>query len=167
MPTEKATFGGGCFWGMEKWFKKTFPKGIEKISVGYLGGHALNPSYKQVCTGTTGHAEVVQIQFDNSLVNYRDLVVFFFKVHNPTTLNRQGNDVGTQYRSAIFFHSPEQEKIANEVKASITKEAGWPWKDPIVTEVTEATTYYPAEDYHQAYLDANPTGYCNHRLYWS
>jgi len=164
---QKATFGGGCFWGMEKWFKKTFPKGINQISVGYLGGNVDAPTYKMVCTGTTGHAEVVQIDFDPSAINYRDLVVFFFKVHNPTTLNRQGNDTGTQYRSAIFFHTPEQEQIAKEVKNSISASQGWPFKDPIVTEITAATKYYPAEDYHQAYLDTNPGGYCNHRVYWN
>jgi len=164
--TDLATFGGGCFWGMEKWYKKQFPLGINKISVGYLGGSTENPSYKAVCSGNTGHAEVVQIEFDKSKINYKDLVSFFFRVHNPTTLNRQGNDIGTQYRSAIFYHSPEQEKIANEIKATIASQPGWPFENPIVTEVSPATFYFKAEDYHQAYLDANPAGYCNHRLYW-
>jgi peptide-methionine (S)-S-oxide reductase len=160
----RATFGGGCFWGMEKWFKKTFPKGISNVQVGYLGGTLESPTYKQVCTGKTGHAEVVTMNYDPEVVPYKKLVKFFFRIHDSTTLNRQGGDVGTQYRSAIFYYDDNQKTIAEEVKAEVQKSGKV--KGTIVTEITPATTFYPAEDYHQGYLDANPDGYCNHKPLW-
>jgi len=161
---QTATFGAGCFWGTQKFFKKQFKEGIVKSAVGYLGGNIKNPSYKDVCTGKTGHAEVLQLQFDANKVNYGDLVRFFFRMHDPTTLNRQGNDAGTQYRSAIFFHTPEQKVVAEQVKQEIEKAEKY--TSPIVTEISAATEFFVAEDYHQDYLDHNPTGYCNHRLRW-
>eukprot|EP01092_Planopodium_desertum_P014548 TRINITY_DN73690_c0_g1_i1.p1 TRINITY_DN73690_c0_g1~~TRINITY_DN73690_c0_g1_i1.p1 ORF type:complete len:166 (+),score=30.26 TRINITY_DN73690_c0_g1_i1:1-498(+) len=161
--TQKATFGAGCFWGVEKYFRKHFPK-LKSTSVGYAGGSSADPTYKAVCTGKTGHAEVVDLEYDEKETPYRDLVVFFFRVHDPTTLNRQGPDTGTQYRSAIFYHSPEQKKIAEEVveEMKTTHYKG----QKIVTEIVAFTKYYKAEDYHQLYLDANPDGYCTHKLRW-
>jgi len=160
---QKATFGGGCFWGMEKWYKKEFPN-LTSTGVGYLGGDSPNPTYKEVCSGRTGHAEVLQVEYNPELIKYRDLVVFFFRIHDPTTLNRQGNDVGSQYRSAIFYHTPEQKKEAQEVKQEV--EAAGRFNAPIVTEITAASAFYKAEDYHQNYLDEHPGGYCNHRPRW-
>jgi peptide-methionine (S)-S-oxide reductase len=160
---EKATFGGGCFWGMQKWFKKEFPK-LKSTTVGYAGGTKENPTYKEVCKGNTGHAEALQVEYDPKEVSYRDLVYFFFRIHDPTTPNRQGNDIGPQYRSVIFYHTKEQEQIAKEVKLEIEKLGKW--KNPIVTEIVPATTFYRAEDYHQDYLEKNPGGYCNHKKYW-
>ncbi|KAI9105553.1 peptide methionine sulfoxide reductase MsrA [Phlyctochytrium arcticum] len=149
-----ATFGAGCFWGVEKAFQKKFPN--LPTSVGYAGGTTESPSYKQVCTGTTHHAEVIQVQFDPSQVAYTDLLDFFFRMHDPTTLNRQGNDAGTQYRSAIFTSSPSQEKTAKETIASLQHHFG---THKIVTTVEPLGKYWTAEEYHQDYLNKNPHGY--------
>eukprot|EP01027_Heterolobosea_sp_BB2_P023725 GEZU01035700.1.p2 GENE.GEZU01035700.1~~GEZU01035700.1.p2 ORF type:complete len:164 (+),score=37.23 GEZU01035700.1:50-541(+) len=159
---QKATFGAGCFWGVEKFFKKQFAHGLISTVVGYAGGHKPNPTYREVCTGTTGHAEALQMQYDANKIKYADLVEFFFRMHDPTTKNRQGNDVGTQYRSVIFYHNLEQKQIAEEVKAKVQDR----YPDPIVTEIVQFTNWYDAEDYHQNYLEKNPNGYCNHRLRW-
>ena len=147
-----ATFGGGCFWCVEAVFKEL--KGVEKVTSGYAGGSVKNPTYRHVCDGETGHAEVTQIEFDPSVISYETLVEVFFLAHDPTTLNRQGNDVGTQYRSVIFYHSGEQKKIAEAVKSRIEKERVY--KNPIVTEISSFTEFYPAEDYHQNYYEENP-----------
>jgi peptide-methionine (S)-S-oxide reductase len=149
---EVATLAGGCFWCLEAVFDEL--RGVEKVESGYSGGHAPNPTYRQVCAGTTGHAEVVQITFDPQVISFRELLQVFFTIHDPTTLNRQGADVGTQYRSAIFFHSPGQKKIAEEVIAEMT--TAKVWDDPIVTEVTEFSEFYPAEEYHRDYYQRNP-----------
>jgi peptide-methionine (S)-S-oxide reductase len=155
--TEVATFAGGCFWCLETVFDRL--RGVERVESGYAGGSTVNPTYKQVCTGSTGHAEVVQVTFDPSVISYRELLDVFFVVHDPTTRNRQGGDVGTQYRSAIFFHSPEQKRIAEERIGELNAEEVWP--QPIVTEVVQFTVFYPAEDYHQNYYRLNPEqGYC-------
>jgi peptide-methionine (S)-S-oxide reductase len=151
---EKATFGAGCFWGVEADFRKI--NGVTKSTVGYLGGTLEHPSYEQVCTGSTGHAEVVQVEFDPTVVSYEELLDLFWKIHDPTQLNRQGPDVGAQYRSAIFFHSPEQEKAARGSK----KRAQDRFSRPVVTEVTEASAFYPAEDYHQRYLEKRGLASC-------
>ncbi len=152
-----ATLGGGCFWCLEAVYQQL--KGVESVVSGYAGGSAPNPTYKQVCTGTTGHAEVVQITFDPDVVSFADLLDVFFTIHDPTTLNRQGADVGTQYRSAIFTHDAQQKAVA-EAKIGEFSEAKL-WSDPIVTQVTALDTFYPAEDYHQNYYRNNPfQGYC-------
>lgn len=148
---ETATLAGGCFWCLEAIFQQL--KGVESVVSGYSGGQRPNPSYEQVCTGATGHAEAVQIRFDPSVITFGDLLDVFFTIHDPTTLNRQGADVGTQYRSAIFFHSPEQKAGAEETIARIT--ASGIWDDPIVTEVTEFQAFYPAEAYHDNYFNRN------------
>ncbi len=147
---ETATFAGGCFWCLETVFNRF--KGVDKVISGYMGGHMPNPDYKSVCTGSTGHAEVVQIQFDPAVISFDNLLEVFFAIHDPTTLNRQGNDRGTQYRSAIFYHTPGQQQIARTVIGR--EQSNWP--DAIVTEVTEAGTLYPAEEYHQDYYANNP-----------
>lgn len=155
MSQEIATLGGGCFWCLEAVFDDL--QGVESVVSGYMGGHVNNPTYRAVCTGSTGHAEVVQVTFDNEQVSFAEILDVFFAIHDPTTLNRQGNDVGTQYRSAIFYHSAEQKATAEQVIAAQASE----WPSPIVTEVAEAETFYPAEDYHQEYFANNPTaGYC-------
>ncbi|MGH2437946.1 MAG: peptide-methionine (S)-S-oxide reductase MsrA [bacterium] len=151
MKREIATLAGGCFWCLEAVFDQL--EGVEDVVSGYSGGHVPNPTYKHVCTGETGHAEVVQITFDPEAVAYRDLLRVFFTIHDPTTLNRQGGDVGTQYRSAIFTHSDEQERTAEEVVGELN-EAGI-WDEPIVTEVTPLESFYPAEEYHQEYFARN------------
>jgi len=148
---EIATLAGGCFWCLEAVFDEL--KGVESVESGYSGGHVRKPSYAQVCNGDTGHAEVVQITFDPQLLSLRDLLTVFFTVHDPTTLNRQGNDVGTQYRSAIFYHNEEQKKIAEAVIQEIGAEKIW--DDPIVTEVKPFDQFYVAEDYHQEYYKNN------------
>jgi len=154
---EVATLGGGCFWCVEAIFTEL--SGVEKVESGYAGGTVPNPSYEQVCSGTTGHAEVVQISFDPSVLTYRDLLRIFFTVHDPTTLNRQGADVGTNYRSVIFYHNPEQKSQATEVMREIT-EAGI-WDARIVTELVPLQTFYRAEQYHQEYFKNNPNQpYC-------
>jgi peptide-methionine (S)-S-oxide reductase len=145
---QKATFGAGCFWGVEQLFRQT--KGVINTQVGYLGGQTTNPTYEQVCQSNTGHAEVVEVEFDPSQISYKSLLDIFFENHNPTTINRQGPDVGSQYRSAIFFHSEEQKTEAKEKINYLAKNKVF--KEPIVTEVTEASTFWPAEDYHQQYL---------------
>jgi len=148
---ETATLAGGCFWCTEAIFREL--KGVESVEPGYSGGQTPNPSYQQVCTGSTGHAEAIQITFDPKVVSFHDLLVIFFTTHDPTTLNRQGADAGTQYRSAVFTHSPEQQKVATEVIQEIEKEHLY--SDPIVTEVTPFTNFYPAEDYHHNYYEQN------------
>jgi peptide-methionine (S)-S-oxide reductase len=149
--SEVATLAGGCFWCLDAVFRML--KGVAKVESGYAGGEVDRPTYKQVCTGTTGHAEVVQITFDPSVISYRDLLGVFFTIHDPTTLNRQGGDIGPQYRSAIFYHSEEQKKVAEDVIAEMTKEKLW--DDPIVTEIAPADKYFPAESYHQDYYSGN------------
>jgi peptide-methionine (S)-S-oxide reductase len=154
---ETATVGGGCFWCLEAVFEQL--RGVERVESGFAGGTAANPSYQQVCTGTTGHAEVVQVTFDPAVISFRDLLDVFFAVHDPTTLNRQGVDVGTQYRSVIFYHSPEQKRVAEEAIAGLR--AAGVWDNPIVTEVVPFQAFYRAEDYHQGYFRTNPEqGYC-------
>lgn len=153
-----ATFAGGCFWCVEAVFDQL--KGVLSVESGYSGGHTLNPTYQQVCDGDTGHAEVVRITFDPQIISYRELLDVFFTIHDPTTLNRQGNDVGTQYRSAIYYHSTEQKALAEQTIAELNRTKLW--DDPIVTEITAASTFYRAEDYHQEYFarvgEQNP--YC-------
>ena len=146
---EIATLGGGCFWCIEAIFQRL--QGVQKVESGYSGGARKNPTYDQVSSGGTGHAEVIQITFDPSVISYAELLNVFFHLHDPTTLNQQGADSGTQYRSVIFFHGPEQQKTADEVKKKIG-ESGL-WKDPIVTEISPFTEFYPAEDYHQNYYN--------------
>lgn len=154
---ETATLGGGCFWCTEAVFDSVI--GVEDVVSGYSGGHTENPSYQEVCSETTGHAEVVQVKFHPNEISYKEVLQIFFGTHNPTTLNRQGNDVGSSYRSAVFYHSPEQKETANEVIEEITEEGIF--DDPIVTEVTEFTNFYPAEGYHQEYFANNPNQpYC-------
>lgn len=159
MATQIATLAGGCFWCTEAVYDQL--KGVESVESGYMGGRTPNPTYEDICTGTSGHAEVVRIAFDDSVLGFRELLEVFFVIHDPTTLNRQGNDVGTQYRSAVFYHSPEQKADADAVIGNLTREKVW--GDPIVTEVTPASTFYIAEDYHQEYFartgDRNP--YCS------
>jgi peptide-methionine (S)-S-oxide reductase len=153
--TRTAILGGGCFWCLEAVFLEV--RGVTRVESGYMGGQVPEPSYEQVCAGATGHAEVVRVEFDPAQLAYRDLLEVFFTIHDPTTLNRQGNDVGTQYRSAIFTLSPEQEASARQVIAEMANV----WDAPIVTEVTPAATWYKAEDYHQDYFRQHPLqGYC-------
>jgi peptide-methionine (S)-S-oxide reductase len=154
---DKATFGAGCFWGVEAAFRQV--KGVIDAAVGYLGGTLANPTYHDVCTGHTGHAEVVQVEFDPAQVSYDELLEVFWSSHNPTTLNRQGPDVGTQYRSAIFTHSPEQAAAAQVSKQK--QEASGRFKRPIVTEITPASTFYRAEEYHQRYLEKHGLRNCH------
>ena len=153
MRSETATLGGGCFWCLEAVFENL--RGVERVASGYAGGDVANPSYQQVCTGATGHAEVVQVTFDPSVISYREVLEVFFGIHDPTTLNRQGMDVGTQYRSAIFYHSPEQQQVAEQAVAELS--AAGIWDRPIVTQVVPFTVFYPAEGYHQDFLVRNPT----------
>jgi peptide-methionine (S)-S-oxide reductase len=154
---ETATLGAGCFWCVEAVFDDL--KGVEDVVSGYSNGHTVNPTYQQVCGGDTGHAEVTQIKFDSDVISFRDILYVFFSVHDPTTLNQQGADIGTQYRSAIFYHSPEQEKVAREVIGELTAEKIW--DDPIVTEIAPVSNYSAAEDYHQEYFANNPNQpYC-------
>lgn len=149
---EVATLGGGCFWCLEAVYDEL--RGVTDVVSGYAGGRRPNPSYEQVCTGATGHAEVIQVTFDPSQIAFRDLLQVFFTIHDPTTPNRQGNDVGTQYRSVIYYHSPEQLATAQQVIAELTTDKVWDNK--IVTELTPAPTFYAAEDYHQEYFKKNP-----------
>jgi peptide-methionine (S)-S-oxide reductase len=154
---EVATLGGGCFWCTEAVFADL--KGVARVESGYSGGSVANPTYRDVCTGTTGHAEVINITFDPKVISFKELLEVFFTVHDPTTMNRQGADVGTQYRSAIFYHSEEQKAIAQEVIKEI--ESAKIWEAPIVTEVTPFKGFYKAEDYHQGYFAQNPNQpYC-------
>ncbi len=148
---EVATLGGGCFWCLEAVYEEL--RGVEKVESGYSGGSMPDPTYREVCSGTTGHAEVVQVTFDPSMVSFREILGIFFTIHDPTTLNRQGADVGTQYRSVIFYHDEEQRRVAEEVISEL--EAEGLWKDPMVTEVVPLDAYYRAEDYHQGYFRNN------------
>ncbi len=157
---ETAILAGGCFWGMEEILRKI--PGVVETSVGYIGGTTASPTYKEICTGTTGHAEGIRIVFESRLLPYEELLGYFFRMHDPTTLNRQHNDVGTQYRSAIFYTTEEQKEVAERVKAQVGKSGGF--KRPIVTEITRASTFHRAEDYHQEYLVKNPGGYNCHIL---
>eukprot|EP01100_Stratorugosa_tubuloviscum_P008952 TRINITY_DN374_c1_g2_i2.p2 TRINITY_DN374_c1_g2~~TRINITY_DN374_c1_g2_i2.p2 ORF type:complete len:210 (+),score=78.05 TRINITY_DN374_c1_g2_i2:1400-2029(+) len=159
---EQVMYGAGCFWGTEKFFKREFRDALISTKVGYSGGETENPNYNSVCSGKTGHAEVLHIVYDNTKVNFTQLTEFFFRMHDPTTLNRQGGDKGTQYRSVIFFYSPQQQTEAISVRNSIQSR----FDSPIVTQIVAASKFHNAEEYHQAYLDTNPTGYCNHRLRW-
>ena len=158
--SETATLAGGCFWGVEELFRQL--PGVLDTTVGYTGGTLENPRYENVKTGRSGHAESLQIVFDPSKISYQAILEYFFRLHDPTTANRQGNDVGSQYRSAIFYHSDEQKKIAESVKTSI--EASGKWRRPTVTEIVAATPFYSAEEYHQDYLRKNPNGYTCHYL---
>jgi peptide-methionine (S)-S-oxide reductase len=154
---EVATLGGGCFWCLEAVFEQL--RGVGKVVSGYAGGSVPEPSYELVCRGQTGHAEVVQLTFDPTVISYRDILNVFFATHDPTTLNRQGADVGTQYRSVIFYHTPEQERIAEERIADLNAEKIW--NGPIITEVVPYVAFYPAEGYHQGYFRKNPgQSYC-------
>lgn len=155
---EKATFGAGCFWCVEAMFQDI--KGVTSVVSGYSGGHVKNPSYKEVCTGRTGHAEVIQVTYDPDIVSYETLLEAFFLSHDPTQLNRQGADVGTQYRSVIFYHTAVQQQLAEEKKAALNREDAF--GAPVVTEISAFETFYPAEDYHQDYYSANPNQpYCS------
>ncbi|RPJ26001.1 MAG: peptide-methionine (S)-S-oxide reductase [Chloroflexi bacterium] len=149
---QTATLAGGCFWCLEAVYDEL--KGVHSVESGYAGGQMDNPTYREVCNGTTGHAEVVQIRFDPHVISYRDLLNVFFTIHDPTTLNRQGGDVGTQYRSAIFYHDEEQKKVAEETIKDLSAQKIW--DNPIVTEVTKFDKFYMAEDYHQEYFAKNP-----------
>lgn len=160
MKKEIATLAGGCFWGMEDIIRNI--PGVSNTTVGYTGGSVENPTYNIVKLGTTNHAESVQVEFDPDKLSYADLLGYFFRMHDPTTLNQQGNDKGTQYRSVIFYHSPDQKKTAEEVIKKI--EASKKWPKPIVTQLIQASEFYPAEDYHQDYLKKNPGGYTCHWL---
>ena len=155
MATEMATLGGGCFWCLEAVYQEM--KGVQSVESGYTGGRVPNPTYEQVCGGDTGHAEVVRVSFDPALISYREILEVFFAIHDPTTLNRQGNDTGTQYRSVIYYHSPEQKSAAEQVMADMAKV----WDDPIVTELSPVEEFYKAEWFHQNFFRENPDqGYC-------
>lgn len=157
MNLQKITFGNGCFWCTEAIFQTV--KGVKSVTSGYMGGDVANPTYEQVCTGQTGHAEVIQLEYDADEVSLDEILLIFFKTHDATTLNRQGNDIGTQYRSAIFYHNDEQKQAAEAMIIKLTNEKVY--DNPIVTEVTEATEFYPAEAYHQNYFAGNSTkSYC-------
>lgn len=154
---QKATFGSGCFWCTEAVFEEL--NGVHSVVSGYAGGNVVNPSYEAVCSGKTGHAEVTQITYDPKIISFDELLEVFWKTHDPTTLNRQGNDIGTQYRSAIFYHNEEQKNLAEKYKAELDKSGAW--DNPIVTEISPLKNYFPAEDYHQEYYANNPNqGYC-------
>jgi peptide-methionine (S)-S-oxide reductase len=153
MPEQEiATFGGGCFWCLEAVYREA--AGVASVQSGYMGGRTSNPSYKEVCSGNSGHVEVVRIAFDPTVVTYRDLLEVFFATHDPTTLNQQGNDIGTQYRSVIFYHYPEQQAAAQEMIRELTTDKAF--ADPIVTAVEPAKDFYPAEEYHQQYYENHP-----------
>lgn len=153
---KQATIGGGCFWCLEAVYQRI--KGIQHVESGYMGGHIDNPTYKQVCTGTSGHAEIIRIDYDETLISYEDILKIFFLFHDPTTLNRQGNDVGTQYRSVIYYHDEQQQEIASQVINGFASEL---YDDPVVTELSALETYYKAEAYHQNYYNDNTRqGYC-------
>jgi len=157
MKSEVATLGGGCFWCLEAVYDEL--KGVTDVVSGYSGGHVQNPTYEQVCGKHTGHAEVVQVTFDPEVISFRDVLKVFFTIHDPTTMNRQGNDAGPQYRSAIFYHTPEQKAATEETIAELTQEGLWP--RPIVTEVTAFEVFYRADEYHQEYFARNPyQSYC-------
>ena len=154
---QEATLGAGCFWCIEACYKEM--KGVLEVKSGYSGGASKNPSYKEVCTGTTGHAEVARIVYDDALISFDELLEVFWFVHDPTQLNRQGNDIGSQYRSVVFFHNATQRELATNYKQRLTDEKVW--DKPIVTEITELSNFYPAEDYHTDYFELNPgNAYC-------
>ena len=154
----QATFGNGCFWCTEAVFQQL--KGVHKVKSGYSGGHKDNPTYKEVCTGDTGHAEVLHIEYDPAVISFEELLEVFWKTHDPTTLNRQGNDIGTQYRSVIFYHNEEQRQTSEKYKAQLTEAKTWP--DPIVTEITAFSKFYPSEEYHDNYFVTHGhEPYCN------
>ena len=156
-PIDIATFGTGCFWCTEAIFQEL--KGVLSVTSGYMGGHAENPTYEEVCSGATGHAECLQIVYEPAVITYDELLRVFFQSHDPTQLNRQGNDIGTQYRSAIFYHNAEQKQKAEHIKAELEKAGAYP--NPIVTEITPAGVFYPAEDYHQNYYNSHASQpYC-------
>lgn len=155
----KATFAAGCFWGVEELFRKV--KGVSSTMVGYTGGAFENPTYEDVCSGTTGHAEAIQVEYDPSIISYEDLLMIFWSNHNPTTLNRQGPDVGEQYRSAVFYHTQEQEAVAQKMKEKLQDVAMKRFGKEIVTEIKPASTFYKAEEYHQKYLEKNPWRVCH------
>ena len=157
---EIATLAGGCFWCLEAVFDEM--KGVDSVESGYMGGRTANPTYEEVCSGETGHAEVVRVAFDPKVVSFREILEVFFVIHDPTTRNQQGNDIGTQYRSAIFYHDEEQRKIAERVKDQVARSGKW--KGKIVTEIVPAGTFWTAEDYHQKYLEKHPGGYTCHFL---
>ncbi len=157
--TEQTTLAGGCFWCLEAVFDQL--QGVHSVESGYMGGRTTHPTYDDICGGDTGHAEVVRVTFDSKIVSFRELLEVFFVIHDPTTLNAQGNDFGTQYRSAIFYHSPQQQASATDVIANLSKAKLW--SDPIVTEVTPASIFYMAEGYHQEYFERNPAQpYCSY-----
>ncbi len=156
-PTEKATFAAGCFWGVEQLFRKT--PGVISTRVGYIGGSTPNPTYQQVCTDKTGHAEAVEIIFDPDQISYAELLNIFWDNHNPTTLNRQGPDIGSQYRSVVFYHTPEQAETAKNIKNELEKSQRF--MQPIVTQIVAAETFYPAEEYHQNYLNKRGQSGCD------
>ena len=154
---KKATFGSGCFWCTEAVFEMV--EGVHSVVSGYAGGNVENPTYEQVCSGSTGHAEVIQITYDPGIITYDEILQIFWKTHDPTTLNRQGNDVGTQYRSVIFYHDDEQKQLAEKYKKELDTSGAW--KNPIITEIVPLPVFYKAEDYHQNYYENNPNqGYC-------
>ncbi|EGK07441.1 peptide-methionine (S)-S-oxide reductase [Desmospora sp. 8437] len=153
----RATFGAGCFWGVEEFFRQM--KGVTSTAVGYMGGTTENPTYEDVCTDRTGHAEVVDLEYDPSQITYEELLRVFWENHNPTTLNRQGPDIGTQYRSVIFYHSPEQKEAAEKSKQELA--ASGKWKDPVVTQIVPAAPFYRAEEYHQRYLQKRGQSSCH------
>jgi len=156
---EVATFGGGCYWCIEAIFQRL--EGVEKVESGFSGGQVKNPTYREVCTGATGHAEVIQITFDTTEISFEEILKVFFTMHDPTTLNQQGNDIGTQYRSAIFYHNEAQKKVSEEIIAALNQAKAYP--SPIVTEVTPFDVFYKAEDYHQNYYNDNSgEGYCRY-----
>lgn len=157
---EKATFAAGCFWGVESAFRELLGKGVISTRVGYTGGHTANPTYRQVCSHTTGHAEAVEVTFDPNKISYPELLKLFWSIHDPTTLNRQGPDIGDNYRSAVFYHSEEQRKLAEESKAERQKSAP---NRKIVTEITAASTFWAAEDYHQQYSEKRGISGCRVR----
>jgi len=157
MSEKTASFAAGCFWGVEARFREV-PGVLDAVS-GYMGGHAENPNYKQVCTGNTGHAEAVQVTFDDEQVSYAELLDLFFDMHNPTTLNRQGPDFGSQYRSVAFWHDPEQRDLIEQKISELNTSGKWP--DPVVTQVVPAARFWRAEEYHQRYFEKNGGGYCH------
>ncbi|MBO9665366.1 MAG: peptide-methionine (S)-S-oxide reductase MsrA [Bdellovibrio sp.] len=158
--TETAVLAGGCFWGMEEVYRKV--PGVQSTEVGYTGGTMANPNYQMVSSGITGHAEALRVQFDNSKLSYEQVLKIFFRMHDPTTMNRQGNDIGSQYRSEIFYLDPQQKQTADKVIALVNSSRKWP--APVVTKVEPAQKFYRAEEYHQKYLVKNPDGYNDHYL---
>ena len=158
----KATFAAGCFWGVEELFSQI--KGVESTQVGYTGGHSDNPTYNDVCSGTTGHAEAIQIEYDPLVVSYEELLMIFWNNHNPTTINQQGPDVGEQYRSAVFFHTQEQEILAKKLKEKLQDAAIKKFGKKIVTEIVPSKKFFKAEEYHQKYLEKNSFAHCSSKL---